>query len=201
MSSKTITGSAPSASASGPDGSRAASSGAATGRYRSRPSGRTEQPGTGSAEPVTAAITRPSRSSAAVWSSSSRRSSKLIPGTAVSASRNQVASESAFTATDTRVGSPAPLIPSSSRASRSSRASWRAYRTRTAPESVGRTGLVRLSSTRPVRCSSAFTRWLTADGVTCSTAAAASKVPSSTTASSVRTCSRGSSFITRAKGS
>ncbi len=37
--------------------------------------------------------------------------------------RNQVARESAFTAIDTRVASPAPLIPSSARASRSSRAS------------------------------------------------------------------------------
>jgi hypothetical protein len=133
---------------------------------------------------------------AAVWSSSSRRSSKQSAGsrgTRVSAPRNQVASESAFTAIETRVGSPAPLSPSSAWASRSSRATWRARRTSTAPDSVGRTGLVRSSSTRPVRCSSAFTRWLTADGVTCSAAAAASKVPSSTTASRVRTWSRGRS--------
>lgn len=44
-------------------------------------------------------------------------------------------------------------------------------------------------------CSSALMRWLTADGVTCSTFAAASKVPSSTTASRVRTCSNGRSVM------
>ncbi len=106
-----------------------------------------------------------------------------------------MASESAFTATDTRIGSPAPLSPSSAYASCSSRATWRASRTSTSPDSVGRTGLVRSSRTRPVRCSSAFTRWLIADGVTCSAAAAASNVPSSTTARRVRTWSRGRSVI------
>ncbi|MGC0360248.1 hypothetical protein RKD25_007537 [Streptomyces sp. SAI-124] len=83
--------------------------------------------------------------------------------------------------------SPSPGSPSSASASRSSRASWRANRTTTSPDSVARTGFVRTSSTRPVRCSRAFTRWLTAEGVTCRAAAAASNVPSSTTASSVRT--------------
>ena len=78
-------------------------------------------------------------------------------------------------------------MPSSARASRSRRVSWRAKRTTTSPDSVVRTGLVRSNRTRPVRCSRAFTRWLTADGVTCSAEAAASNVPSSTTASSVRT--------------
>ncbi|CAM5705530.1 hypothetical protein SBADM41S_10884 [Streptomyces badius] len=78
-------------------------------------------------------------------------------------------------------------MPSAVRASRSSRASWRAKRTTTSPDSVGRTGFVRINSTRPVRCSSAFTRWLTADGVSRSTFAAASNVPSSTTANRVRT--------------
>ncbi len=111
-----------------------------------------------------------------------------------------MASESALTATDTRVGSPASLSPSSAYASRSSRATCRASRTSTSPDSVGRTGRVRSSSTLPVRCSSALTRWLTAEGVTCSAAAAASNVPSSTTASSVRTRSRGRSSITPAKG-
>ncbi len=109
---------------------------------------------------------------------SSRRSSKQSRssrGTRVSAGRNQVASESAFTAIDSRVGSPASLMPSSVRASRSSRASRRANRTTTSPDSVARTGFVRISRTRPMRCSSALTRWLTAEGVTCRAAAAASR--------------------------
>ncbi|GAA3038403.1 hypothetical protein GCM10010448_20980 [Streptomyces glomeratus] len=61
-----------------------------------------------------------------MWASSSRRSSKQIrklSGTRASADRNQVASESAFTAIDSRVASPVPVMPSSARASRSSRAS------------------------------------------------------------------------------
>ena len=43
----------------------------------------------------------------------------------------------------------------------------------------------------PTCCSSALIRWLTADGVTCSRRAAASKLPSSTTAANVRSWCRG----------
>lgn len=158
------------------------------------------QPCTGCGAAVTAAITKPSRSSAAVWSWSSRWRSKQIPrssGTAASAGRNHVARESAFTAI-VSVRVPSSPNPSSPSASCSSWASDRANRTTTWPDSVSRTGFVRSSRTRPVRCSRAFTRWLTADGVTCSTAAAASKLCSSTTASSVLTWSSGRSDITSA---
>lgn len=201
--SKTITGARLRSWAGAPARWPAAKSGLATGRYRARPSIRTLHPATGSGAEVTAAITWPSRSSAVVWDSSSRCSSMQTGGscsTRAIAVRNQMARESAFTAIGSRTGPDPSAIPSSARASRSSRASCRAKRTTTSPDSVARTGFVRISSTRPVRCSSALTRWLTADGVTCRTAAAASKVPSSTAASSVRTWSRGSSSITSANG-
>ena len=61
-----------------------------------------------------------------------------------------------------------------------------ASRTSTRPASVGSSGLTRWSSTRPIRVSSALIRWLTAEGVTCSSRAAASKVPSRTATASVR---------------
>lgn len=99
--------------------------------------------------------------------------------------RNQVPNESALTATGIGVGF--SISPNASRASRSSNACCRPYRAITAPESVSFAGLERTSRTRPVRCSSSLMRWLTADGVTCSALAAASNVPSSTTASKVRT--------------
>ncbi|MDH6228289.1 hypothetical protein M2169_005259 [Streptomyces sp. MJP52] len=84
------------------------------------------QPVTGSAEEVTAAMTCPSRSSAEVCASSSRRSSKQTGGscgTRVRAGRNQVARESAFTAMGTRAGAAASASPSSAAASCSRAAS------------------------------------------------------------------------------
>ena len=45
------------------------------------------------------------------------------------------------------------------------------------PPAVGTQGVVRWTTTRPRLDSSARIRWLTADGVTCSARAAASKVP------------------------
>lgn len=131
-------------------------------------------------------------------------------------SGNQVLSESEFTAIDSvctgtsRPGTPpsppepvpspepepapeAPVSPKSARALSSSHANCRANRTTATPDSVGRSGLDRTSSTRPVRCSSALIRWLTADGVTCRIRAAASNVPASTATRSVRTWSSGRS--------
>ncbi len=66
---------------------------------------------------------------------------------------------------------------SSSVVSASSSSTCRAVRTRAAPAGVGRTGRLRTSSTCPVADSRARSRWLTADGVTCSTRAAASRLP------------------------
>src|SRR3954463_14641931 len=101
------------------------------------------QPWTGWGEAVTAAITRPSRRSDAVWSWSSRWRSKAIEsdaGRRDSAGRNHVANESAFTAIDNvRVDE---SRPSSDRASCSSWASERAKRTKTWPDSVREIGLV-----------------------------------------------------------
>ncbi len=107
-----------------------------------------------------------------------------------------MASESALTAMDTVLGWPASTMPRSASTSPVSSASWRAYLATTSPDSVSRTGLDRISSTRPIRCSSSLIRWLTADGVRCSARAAASKVPWSTAATRVRTSSVGSSGIT-----
>lgn len=136
-----------------------------------------------------------------MWSwSSLRRSNETggSAGTSSSAGRNQVASESALTAIGTVAVRAGPPRPSSARVSDSSRVSCRANRTSTSPDSVSRTGFDRSTSTRPIRCSSAFTRWLTAGGVTCRTAAARSNDCSSTTASRVRTWSSGRSDITNA---
>ena len=69
-----------------------------------------------------------------------------------------------------------------------------------APDAVARTGLDRTTSTRPSSRSNAFTRWLTADGVTLSTRAAASKVPASTTAASVSSCSRSNLIMNDSNG-
>lgn len=54
------------------------------------------------------------------------------------------------------------------------------------------------TSTWPTVSSSALIRWLTADGVTCSSRAAASKLPSATTAASVRSCAESRPSISRA---
>ncbi len=86
-----------------------------------------------------------------------------------------MSSESAFTATGSVTG---PLVSASSRAvSAASSSTSRASRRTARPCSVTRTGRDRTSSTRPVACSSALSRWLIADGVTCSSRAAASSVP------------------------
>jgi hypothetical protein len=67
-------------------------------------------------------------------------------------------------------------------ASDSSSAVCAANRSSGAPAAVAVQGFSRTTSTWPTRCSSALIRWLTADGVTCSHSAAASKLPSSITA-------------------
>ena len=59
---------------------------------------------------------------------------------------------------------------------------------------VTRTGFERTSSTRPVVCSRALSRWLTADGVRCRARAAPSSVPASTAARSARSWARSRSM-------
>ena len=98
---------------------------------------------------------------------------------------NQVASESAFTATaNGAVGCSAPAENSRAR-SRVSRSTCRAYRATLSPASVAMTGLVRWTSTRPAASSMALIRWDTADGVMWSASAALSNVPSASTVISV----------------
>ena len=60
---------------------------------------------------------------------------------------------------------------------------------RTSPSRVGVIGLLLRTRMRPTETSSALIRWLTADGVMCSCSAAASNVPASSTADSVRSAS------------
>jgi hypothetical protein len=148
------------------------------------------QPGTGSGSAVTAAITVPSRSSALVCSWSSRRRSKAQePASGASAGSTQVASESALTAIGSGTGRTSPSgtgSPSSRTVSAVSSATCRASRSTARPDSVGCTGRLRTSSTRPVAVSSALRRWLIALGVTCSARAAASSVPVVTVASRAR---------------
>gem|GEM_PF-6892777 len=111
-------------------------------------------------------------------SSSRRTCSEATSATAASAGSAQVLSESPPTATAStgRAGSAAVPV-SSSVVSASSSSTCRAVRTRAAPAGVGRTGRLRTSSTCPVADSRARSRWLTADGVTCSTRAAESRLP------------------------
>ena len=98
---------------------------------------------------------------------------------------NHVVIESALTAIATRVRSDEPPLISAS-ASDSSSAVWAASRSSGTPAGVATHGFSRRTSTWPTRCSSALIRWLTADGVTCSRSAAASKLPCSITAASAR---------------
>ena len=143
------------------------------------------QPWTGVRSVVIAAIAEPSRSRSAVWSSPSRiSSSDSSADSGARAGSTQVDSESAFTASRTTGRrSPAPRLSSVSRVSASS---CRASRSTSSPGSVGRTGRLRCSSTAPTARSSALSRWLTADGVTCSAPAAASRLPWSIVAANAR---------------
>jgi hypothetical protein len=151
----------------------------------STPSACTRHPATGSARDVTAAITVPSSSSPAVKSWSSRCRSNTTGCCAhsrASGSRNQVASESAFTARacwcarrraelDRRVLREQVELPRK--------------RTIGCAAGVARRGFDRTSSTRPTSASSARMRWLTADGVMRRRSAAASMLPASSTAARV----------------
>ena len=91
-----------------------------------------------------------------------------------------MASESAFTPIASRVVlcCPPPMVAS---ASASLSATSRAWRYSAWPASVGVQGVARRTSTWPTRSSSSLMRCDTAERVTCSTAAARSKLPSSIT--------------------
>ena len=119
---------------------------------------------TSRADAVTAAVTVPSRGSAAVRVSSARRMSNTNPRAPLwaSASTNHVAKLSALTASETVVGTPDAVSPSSASPSSAMAWIWRAARSRVAPAGVGVTGLVRLSSARPTFVSRALIRWATA---------------------------------------
>ena len=88
-----------------------------------------------------------------------------------------MASESALTATASAVGPRRPRrrVP---RRRRPRALDLAGEPQHPSPAAVGRACRLRTSSTRPTAVSSALIRWLTADGVTCSVAAAASNVPS-----------------------
>ncbi len=87
-----------------------------------------------------------------------------------------MANESALTASPSSVRRPSSGS-SAVRASACSSAWARPSRTRVAPAGVAVQGLARRTSTCPTADSSARMRWLTALAVTCSSRAAASKVP------------------------
>ncbi len=126
-------------------------------------------------------------------------SSAIASPRGASAGSTQVVSESALTAIGSVPGR--SCAPSSRAADSASASTWRASRSTASPESVTRIGFERTSSTRPVAISSARMRWLTADGVTCSTRAAASKVPSDTAAASARSWARSRSINSDANDS
>ena len=89
---------------------------------------------------------------------------------------NQVASESAFTATGrspVERAWPARAAAASSASTRN----CRAIRSSTSPVVVGVHGTVRRSTGLPTWRSSARIRWLTAEGVSCNSRAAPSNVP------------------------
>ena len=100
---------------------------------------------------------------------------------------NHVAIESALTANAIRDTLPFPP-PISASASASSSAVCAANRNSGTPAAVATQGFSRTTTTWPTRCSSALMRWLIADGVTWSRAAAASNDPCSITAAKAANC-------------
>ena len=100
---------------------------------------------------------------------------------------NHVAIESALTAIAMRGDAPSPP-PISANASASNSAVCAANRNSGTPAAVATHGFSRTTTTWPTRCSSALMRWLIADGVTWSRAAAASNDPCSITAAKAASC-------------
>ena len=157
-----------------------------------KPSRSSRHPLTGAGSPVTAPMTSPWRRSRLLWSWSSTCRSRVVsdqPAASCRTGTNQVARESALTATGVTVREETPW-PRECRASASSTCTWRAVRSSTAPASVGVQGAPRRTTTWPTEASRALIRWLTADGVIPRASAAASKVPSSTIAVRARRCSK-----------
>ncbi len=157
-----------------------------------KPSRSSRHPFTGEGSEVTAPMTSPWRRSRLLWSWSSTCRSSVVsdhPAASCSTGTNHVARESALTATGVTVRAVAPW-PRECRASASRTCIWRAVRSSTAPASVGTQGTPRRTTTCPTEVSSALIRWLTAEGLIRRASAAASKVPSSTTAVRARRCSR-----------
>lgn len=142
-------------------------------------------------------MTTPARNRSAVRASSSRCRSNTSGGpTVANAGSTQVLKLSALTASGiTTAESPAP---SSRATSADSALICVASRTSACPADVAVTGLLRTTSTRPTLVSNALIRWLTAEGVTCSTRAAASNVPSVRAALRASSWARSRSIISHA---
>lgn len=158
-------------------------------RYRSAPKCLTSQPVTAVASVVIAPRQSPRRRSVIERDSSSTRNRSVAVShcaTSLNTGGNQVARESALMAIDN--GTRAMVRRNATSVSACSNAILRAAWASTSPDSVASTGDERRTSTRPISLSRALMRWLTADGEMPRTTAAASKLPSSKTASKVARC-------------
>ena len=166
---------------------RSCGPGAATARYRIAPSRRTRQPCTARGSAVTAAITVPSRSRSRTGPGprGAGRAGRPAAGRRRAAGnqrRHRVVVHGHRQA-PRRADDRAPRVPPGAGTELPERVPPEQVDLAREPDQHlavggGPAGRVRSTSTRPTCCSSALTRWLTADGVTCRRAAAASKLPS-----------------------